>query len=118
MRNLRHVLVVLAQSLALLADLVEALGLQQHARVGARQPGNGECTHHRRGYESIRVMQRERNLPHPSIFISGNKKDVIAFAQHKPALIPHIPGKAAIRQGLNKKAKGAQVFHEDQKFYG
>jgi hypothetical protein len=27
-------------------------------------------------------MQRKRNLPYATIFISGNKKDVIAFSQH------------------------------------
>ena len=79
-RDLRHLLVVFAEILAVLANLVEALGLEQHAGVGAGQAHNRERTHQRGGDKSVRIVQRQRNLADPPVLISGNKKNVIALA--------------------------------------
>ncbi len=89
MRDLCQVLVILAQILIVLPDLIEALGLEQHTRIRAGQTDNGECTHQRRGDKSIHVVQRKRNLPYATIFISGNKKYVIAFSQHVLLSLQH-----------------------------
>ena len=43
----------------------------------------GELQSEGRGNKAIHVMQRKRNLPHASIFISCDEKDVIAFTQHQ-----------------------------------
>ena len=95
MRDLRHLLVVLAQRFAFFADLVEALGLQQHAGVRARQSYDRECADEGRGHKAVGVVKRKRDLPHPSLFIPGNKKNVVALAQHALSLNP-ATGRVAI----------------------
>ena len=73
MRNLRHLLVVFAQRLSILADLVKTLGLEQHARVRTGQSNDGEGSHQRGGHKSIHILERQGNLANLAVFVSGNK---------------------------------------------
>src|SRR6185369_5000005 len=89
MRNLGQLPVILAQVLVVLTNLVKALGLEQHARIGAGQSHNGESTHQGGSDKSIYVVERKRNLTDPTVFISGNKKNVIALPQHESHFHPY-----------------------------
>ena len=72
-RHLRHLLVVFAERLPLLAHLVVALGFEQHPCVGAGQPDDGKRAYQRGGHKSVGVLQRQRNLANPPVLIACNK---------------------------------------------
>ena len=80
MGNLRHLLVVFAERFALLAHLVVALGLEQHARVGAGESDDGKRTNQRGGNKSVGIMEGQRNLANPAVLIACDKQDVVALA--------------------------------------
>ncbi len=62
-----------------LAKLVESRSLDQHPRVGACQPGDGEHTDRRNGYEKISVMKGDRNLIQVAAIVAADKHDVVAL---------------------------------------
>jgi hypothetical protein len=96
MRNLRHLLVVFAEIFAVLPNLVEALRLQQHAGVGAGQPDDGERTHQRRGYKSVRVVQAGAGSCESAHLHPGQQKECNSACV---ACSPFIPAKTS--QGRN-----------------
>lgn len=69
MGDLRHLLIVFAKGFAILAHLIEALSLEQHARVGAGQTDNRERANDGCGDEAVDVVKREGNLAHTPVFI-------------------------------------------------
>jgi hypothetical protein len=81
--------VVLAQCFLLLAHLIEAGRLEQHAGVRAGHAGDSECAHHGRGHEHAGVVQGDRDLAERPVFLTCNENDVITCAQ---VLFPDVPG--------------------------
>ena len=79
MGDLRHLLIVFPQRLPFLAHLIETLCFEKHTGVRAGQADNREGTDQRRSDETVGIVQGKGDLPHSSVFIPGDKKNVIAL---------------------------------------
>ena len=80
--------VIRAQGFALGAQLIEAGGLEQHARIGTSEPGDGEGADDSSCDENARIVERDGDLPERSVLLARDKDDVIASSQR------FAPGKA------------------------
>ena len=79
MHLLFQVRVILLQVLVVAAQLVEARGLDEHARVGAGKTGDRKQADGRGGEEDPCVTERNRNLLQGSVFLAADEQDVIAL---------------------------------------
>ena len=89
-RDPGHLLVVLAQVLALGADLVITFSLEQHACVRACHAHNGEGADDSGGNKPVGIVQGQRNLANPPVFIPGYEKNVIALAHRMNSSRPEV----------------------------
>ena len=82
MGYLLHLQVVVPYRLPLRPNLVKARRLQQHAAVRAGHPSDGEEADNRGRDKDIGVVERDWDLAQITIFLTGYKNDVVAFAQN------------------------------------
>ena len=80
-RLLLQVRVVLLQRGVVVAQLVEARRLDQHAGVRPGQPGNRKRPDNCCRYKDIGIVQRNRNLAQAATLIAADKDNVITFFQ-------------------------------------
>lgn len=87
LRCLLEVRVVLLEGVVVLAELVEAGGLDQHPGVRPCQAGNGEHTDCCGGYTEVSVVQRNRDLIQATVFVAADKHDVVTLFQLQSVIL-------------------------------
>ena len=78
-----HLLVVFAEGFALLADLVEAFRLEEHAGIGTGETDDSKGANERGGYEAVDVVHGQRYLADATVFIPSDKQNVVTLTQHR-----------------------------------
>ena len=54
----------------------------ENKQLRESREASGICANEGCGHEPVRVVQRERDFAHPAVFVPGDKKNVVALAQH------------------------------------